>query len=114
MTALWKDARYAARSLVANPGFTAIAVVTLALGIGANAAVFSVVDAAFLRPLPYRDPSRLVLILATNTAAGIPMMGTSPPDYREWKQSNRTLESTAAFYGGTFNLTSPEGDPERL
>ena len=114
MTFLWKDVRYAARSLSANPGFTAIAVVTLALGIGANAAIFSVVDAVFLRPLPYRDPARLTLILATNTTRGIPMMGTSPPDYREWKQGSRAFESMAAFYGGSFNLASPDGDPERF
>src|SRR5262249_1333924 len=114
MTSLWKDARYAVRSLAADPGFTSIAVITLALGIGANAAIFSVVDAVFLRPLPYRDPARLTLILATSAARGIPMMGTSPPDYREWKRGSRTFESMAAFYGGSFNLATPDGDPQRL
>jgi putative ABC transport system permease protein len=114
MTALIQDLRYGLRMLAKNPGFTAIAILTLALGIGANTAIFSVVNAVLLRPLPYPDSNRLVTFWMT-----IPEMGYSgpgavcDPDYREWESQNRVFDGIAAFHGQTANLTG-SGIPERL
>src|SRR5438552_3770727 len=110
---LIQDVRYGVRTLLRSPGFTIVAALALALGIGANAALFSVVSAALLRPLPYRDPDRLAMVLETNLSRGIALMGSAPPDFREWKEQNRVFERMAAFYRGSFNLSS-EGEPERV
>src|SRR5438093_8556662 len=114
MNALVKDLRYAARALRKSPGFTVVAVLTLGLGIGANTAIFSVLDAALIRHLPYRDPDRLVLVLETDEGHGIPRMGSAPPDFREWRERNRVFERMTAFYGGSFNISAPSEEPERV
>jgi predicted permease len=92
-----QDLRHGARMLRSNPGFTAVAVLTLALGIGANTAIFSVVEAVLLRPLPFKDPERLVLLTDYNPGkvenAGVPY-----PDYLAWKNQNTVFEETAAYW----------------
>jgi putative ABC transport system permease protein len=111
---LWQDFRYGARMLLKQPGFTLIAVLTLALGIGANTAIFSVVDAVLLRPLPYRDPDRLVSLWSTFGAAGGAIGGSAMPDYREWRDRNQVFEDLAAYYYSGFNLTGQDRDAENV
>src|SRR5262252_1565033 len=81
---LWQDLRYGARMLLKNPGFTLIAVITLALGIGANTAIFSVVYGVMLRPLPYHEPERLVRLWTDNAKEKNPKDGTSYPNLVDW------------------------------
>jgi putative ABC transport system permease protein len=111
MHTLIQDLRYGARTLVKNPVFTLIAVITLSLGIGANTAIFSVVDAALLRPLSYPEAERLVFLWSTTGSGGF---GSAMPDYREWRDQNRTLEGLAGYYYGDFNLSTSGGEPERV
>ena len=114
MQTLFQDLRYGARTLLKKPGFTLIAIITLGLGIGANTAIFSVVDAALLRPLPYPEAGRLVFLWSTMRSQGILASGSALPDYREWRDRNRTLEGLAGFYYGDFNLSTTGGEPERV
>ena len=110
---LWQDVRFGVRMLAKNPGFTAVAVLTLALGIGANAAIFSVVDAVLIRPLSYRDPSRLVYI-SEFWPKETPVRTVPSPDFANWSEHDRLFDGLAAYGGGAeMNLTSP-GEPERL
>src|SRR5207249_10843292 len=96
MGALSQDLRYGFRMLAKNPGFTAMAVLTLALGIGANTAMFSVANAVLLEPLPYQDSGRLVTLWWTNTAWGSPAPGSvCDPDYVQWRTQNRVFEDLA-------------------
>jgi putative ABC transport system permease protein len=111
MERLAADVRFAARMLATRPAFTLVAVLTLALGIGANSAIFSVVDALLLRPLPYRDPGRLVWV--ENTLHLMGMSFTAGADYLEWRDASRSLDSVAAFSDEPFTLTGGES-PERL
>jgi putative ABC transport system permease protein len=111
MTALLGDLRYAARSLRKSPGFAAAAVATLALGIGATTAVFSVVNAVLLKPLPYAEPDRLVRIWSA--WEGSPRSDVSPAEYFDDRDGLLTFASVGAFAGGTANLTG-DGEPERL
>lgn len=94
MSNLFKDIRFGMRSLRKRPGFTAIVVLTLALGIGANTAIFSVVNAFLLRPLPYRDPDRLVMVESQNRGQSI---GVSFVDYQDWRAQNHVFEDIAFF-----------------
>ena len=104
MTGLLQDFRYALRQLRKNPGFTAVAVITLALGIGANTAVFSVVDAVMLRPLPYYQPERLIEAQSIGTRN--PQADSiSYPDFFDWRNQNRTLEHLVSYYDHDFTLT---------
>src|ERR1044071_8321278 len=102
MDTLLKDIRYGIRSLARHPGFTAVALITLALGIGANTAIFSVVNAVLLKPLPFNDPERLVWVW--DTAPQFANIPTSLPDFLGWKEQNRSFEHLAAFQGGTSCL----------
>src|SRR5262245_23336399 len=113
MQTLWQDLRYGTRTMLKKPGFTLVAVITLALGIGANTAIFSVVDAVLLRPMPYPDAERLVILWSTGSGENS-AFGSSMPDYREWRDQNRTLEGLAGFYYGDFNLSPGGGEPERV
>jgi hypothetical protein len=114
METVLKDIRYGIRSLLKNPGFAAIAVITLALGIGANTAIFSVVDAVLLRQLPYPEAERLVFLWSTMQSQGVPISGSSMPDYREWRDHNHSFEGLAGFYYGDFNLSTAGGAPESV
>ncbi len=113
MHALLADVRSGLRSLLRSPGFTAAAVVALALGIGANTAIFSVVSSVLLRPLPYRDPDRLVRIWESNPGLGWPQFSTSYLNFLDWKRETRSFEPLAAWRNVGFNLTG-SGEPERV
>jgi len=108
---LIQDLRYGTRTLLKSPGFTAVAVLTLALGIGANTAIFSVVDTLLLRPLPLKDPGRLVLV--RDTQPGVDSAPASYPEYLDWKERSKTFEALGAFFTTTFSLTG-KGEPEEL
>jgi putative ABC transport system permease protein len=107
---IWLDVRYAARGFLKSPGFTAVALVALALGIGANTAIFSVVNAVLLRALPYRDADRLVAMWEDNRNANHPRNTISPTNFLDWKSQAKSFEGMAAFYDRRFNLTGA-GDP---
>jgi putative ABC transport system permease protein len=102
METLLQDIRYALRTLRKAPSFTAVAVLTLALGIGANTAIFSIVDGVLLRPLPYRDPARLIALNETTPAVGT--VSVSYPDFLDWHAQSRSFSEMAAVYGVGFNL----------
>ena len=105
---LWKDLRYGARMLLKQPGFTAIAVLTLGLGIGANTAIFSVVNAVLLRPFPYRAPERLVILQERGYS------GASYLNFADWRAQSQVFESISAVRGNeSYNFTGA-GEPERV
>ncbi|HEX6729067.1 MAG TPA: ABC transporter permease, partial [Pyrinomonadaceae bacterium] len=105
------DIRYSIRSLIKRPGFVAVAVITLALGIGANTAIFSVINAVVLRPLPYADPDRLVMVW--ETVAGNDRRSVAPGNYVDWRDQNKTFAGMSAAFNGNFNLTG-DSEPERI
>jgi putative ABC transport system permease protein len=113
MRGLLQDLRYAFRVLAQAPGFTATAVLTLALGIGANSAIFSVVNALLLRSLPYPEAGRLVAVDDTNPTLGFPRFSSSLPNYADWKAQNGSFEDLCVMADDDFNLTDG-GEPERL
>jgi putative ABC transport system permease protein len=108
MGTLLQDVRYGARMLAKNTGFTAIAVITLALGIGANTAIFSVVNAELLRPLPFRDPGKLVRVWETNERTGSKSDSISYPDFADWRAQNRVFEKIGAYASASYTLTGVE------
>src|SRR5919202_6332315 len=114
MRTLWQDVRYGARAMRANPGFTLVAVVALALGVGANTAIFSVVNAVLLRPLPYRAPEKLVWIWETSPLNDIKQEVASYPNFNDWRQQSRTFEGMGGFANTSQILTGGDGEPERL
>ena len=107
------DVRYALRLLAKNPAFTFVAVFTLALGIGANTAIFSLVNSILLRPLPYREPDRLVRVIQSSPKLGLSTWGVSYADFAAYREQNRSFESLALVGTGGTNLTG-SGEPERL
>jgi putative ABC transport system permease protein len=110
---LWLDLRYALRVLIKNPGFTLVAISALALGIGVNSAIFSVVNTVLLRPLPYKDPERLMMVWEDSSRHGYPRDTPAAANYVDWRDQNQTFEGMAAIADVTLNLTG-SGDPERL
>src|SRR4030095_7174360 len=126
MESLWQDLRYGARMLLSKPGFTIIALATLALGIGANTAVFSVVNALLLRPLPFKEPDKLVwiasgaskgssgLVAAEGDLSGVT---TQVGNFADWRELNQSFQDLAAYFAffdyGSYTLTG-SGEPERL
>ena len=110
---MFKDIQFAARSLLKRPGFTAIVVFTLALGIGANAAVFSVINAVLLRPLPYRDADRVVTLWQNNIKAGVPRNDVSPANYIDWSEQSTSFEAIAGIEPFGFSMVG-DGEPERF
>ena len=113
METIWRDSRYAFRTLIKNPGFSFIAVISLALGIGANTAIFSLVNAVLLKPLPFNDPERLVLVWEDQSQIGFPRADVAPANYVDWKTQNQSFEDMAALNWKNFNLTG-DGEPERI
>src|SRR5260370_16058012 len=111
---LLRDTRYGFRNLVKTPGFTAVALLTLALGIGANTAIFSVVETVLLKPLPYPQPENLVEIWNTYPPQ-IPKAGLSPGDYADWHQQAISFSEMGAYgeISKGFNLTG-DGEPQRV
>ena len=109
MTTILQNARYSFRLLWKNPGFTLVAIVTLALGIGANTAIFSVLYASLLAPMPYPDPDRLMVVWSKVDGRDVVSAG----DYIEWKRQNKTFQDMQAWTGGNFNLATPE-QPEMV
>lgn len=111
MSGLIQDVRYALRQLRKSPVFTLVAVLTLALGIGANTAIFSVVEGVLLRPLPYRDSDQLVRVWSTSNRSSRDV--SSYPDFKDWADQNHSFQQMAAYRGQSFNLSG--GDhPERI
>ncbi|HVG31967.1 MAG TPA: ABC transporter permease [Pyrinomonadaceae bacterium] len=116
MGTFFQDLRYGFRMLVKRPGFTVIAVLALALGIGANTAIFSVVNAVLLRPLPYKDPQRIVAVWETNPQLGAEMRNRNEVamgNFLDWRAQNQTFERMGALFYSNANLTGT-GEPERL
>ncbi|HEV2305492.1 MAG TPA: ABC transporter permease [Candidatus Acidoferrales bacterium] len=111
MNTLLQDLRYSIRTLAKSPGFTAIAILTLALGIGANTALFSVVNGVLLSPLPYPQPDRLVALYSRTP--NFTESSISYPNFLDWQRQNRTLSNLAAWRSDSFNMTG-SGEPERL
>ncbi len=111
MDAIWQDIVYGFRSLLRRPGITAIALLTLALGVGANTAIFSVVDTVLLQPLAYKDPGRIVFI--AETTQQVPDMSIAMANFDDWKSANHVFEAMAPYQSASVILTG-NGDPERL
>src|SRR6478672_9914549 len=107
------DLKFAFRQLLKNPGFAAVAVLTLAVGIGANTAIFSFVNAILLRPLPYPEPQRLVMVFENHPVNGWFKNSVGAPVLGEWRRQNTVFEGLAARGWGGFILTS-KGQPENV
>ena len=114
METLWNNVKFALRNLRRSPGFSVVAILTLALGIGANAAIFTVAKSVLLDPLPYSEPEKLVVVLESNPERGLPRFSVSPLNFQDFHASNQTFESLAAVDTESFALTAEGADPERL
>jgi putative ABC transport system permease protein len=114
MDSLWKDLQFAIRVLWRSPGFSGVALLALVLGIGANTAIFSVVNAVLIRPLPFRDPARLVMVWETSPRTGENNVA-NPQNFADWQKRNRSFEKMAAYvpFQQTVSLTG-EGTPEEV
>ena len=111
MDTIWQDLRYTARMLAKSPGFTAIGVLTLALGIGTNTAIFTVVYGGLLRPLPFQNPDRLVDVWHVPPPKSFPGMtrfAVSAANYLDWKESNHVFEHLAIYSARSFNVTGTD------
>ncbi|MBI3666859.1 MAG: ABC transporter permease [Acidobacteria bacterium] len=113
MTTLLHDLRYGLRMLGRNPGFTAVAVIALSLGISANTAIFSVVNAVLLRPLPYKNAERLLIAWETNLKHGRSQDVTAYPNFEDWKAQNQVFDQMAAFADRSFTLAGSAGETPR-
>jgi putative ABC transport system permease protein len=114
MNNLLQDIRFGARMLLKQKGFTAVALLTLALGIGANTAIFSLVNGVLLRPLPYPESQRIVYFEGKNPMQGITDSNISFPDFVEWSKQSDLFAATAAYYTGNANLAADNAEPERV
>ncbi|HEV3455472.1 MAG TPA: ABC transporter permease [Thermoanaerobaculia bacterium] len=106
MATLWQDLRFGVRALLRNPLPTGLALLVLTLGIGANTAIFSVISGVLLEPLPYPSPERLILAIDSAPRLGFPLFASSPLNYRDWCEQNRSFSTLDAFNIGRFNLTA--------
>src|SRR5437762_1098281 len=113
METVWQDLRYGLRTLLKSPGFTLIAVLTLALGIGANTAIFSLVNAVLLRPLNYAAPEQLVMVWEDEAAINLKGESPAPANYADWKAQSRSFADMTALEQRIYNLTG-DGDPEMV
>lgn len=113
MENLIRDARFAVRTMARKPAFTVLAVIIIALGIGANTAIFSLVRAVLLRPLPFASPERLVMIWEDASFVGFPKNTPAPANFVDWKTRNEVFEDVAATRNRDFNLTG-DGEPEKV
>ena len=113
MESLFQDSRYGIRMLVKNPGVTIVAIIALALGIGANTAIFSVVNAVMLKPLPYKNGDGLVMVWEHNRTRNRTQNVVSPANFLDWKDQNNVFEDMAGFFDTVANLTEA-GDPEEI
>jgi hypothetical protein len=109
----WQDIRYGVRSLSHSPGFTLVALITMTLGVGVNTAMFSVVNAVLLRPLPYADPDQLAMIWAADPARNIHDSATSFPTFTDWRTRSQHFADMAFWRAHSGNLTDA-GEPERV
>src|SRR5688572_4098343 len=108
-----RDIKHALRMILRAPGFSLIAILTFAVGIGVNTAVFNVVNGVLLRPLPYPDPDRITMLWMDNRRQGIKEDITSYPNYLDWRTQSASYEQMAAFTPSAYSVTGT-GDPERL
>src|SRR5215212_5961746 len=113
MSTLLQDLRYGARTLWSRPGFTVVAVLTLALGIGANTAIVSLVNAVLLKPLPFPEAERLVMIWEAASSIGFPQNTPAPANYVDWKKPSNSFEEMAALSTVSYNLTGA-GEPQKV
>ena len=115
MSTLRQDLHFALRQIVKRPGFATVVILTLALGIGANTAVFSVLNAVLLRPLPYSQPQQLVKLWTRFTGIGLPndQNAVSPPEFRDFQQLNHSFSDIAAIGSNSFNI-GVKGSPQRV
>jgi len=113
MHSFWQDLRYGARMLLKNPGFTLIAIITLSLGVGANTAIFSVINGVLLSALPYPQPEQLAMVWCDNRRQGIPDDITSYPNFVDWRDRNKTFQGMAGVTSDRYNLTGT-GEPEEI
>src|ERR1700730_15636366 len=111
MNTLWHDLRYGARMLLKNPGITFVVILALGLGIGANTAIFSVVNAVLLRPLPYEESDRLVFL--NERSPTLDEMSIAYPNFVDWRAQNHVFEKIGVYNRSSYNLTG-SGDPERI
>lgn len=115
MTALVQDTRYALRTLLSQPSFTVVVILTLALGIGANTAIFSVIHGVLLKPLPFVESDRLYLAYQSMPERGNDTIPLSPANFADWRRESELLEDLVAFNSDSFNLTGgDEGTPDRI
>jgi len=110
MESVIQDLRYAVRMLIKKPSFTVVVIAALALGIGANTAIFSIVNSILLKPLPYPDPGRLVMVWMDNKRMNVDQDIHSYPNYVDYRDQNEVFESLAAYYGVSVSLVG-DGEP---
>src|SRR6185295_6279228 len=113
MDSLLRDLKFSIRSLLKRPALTLIAIVTLAIGIGANSAIFSVVNALLLKPLPFPDPDRIVAVWDKNPSRGVERNEVSVANYLDWKAQNKSFEHLGVYNWWSTNLTGSD-TPERV
>src|ERR1044072_1927651 len=113
METIWQDMKFGVRMLAKSPGFAIAAILTLALGIGATTAIFTVVNAILLRPLEYQNPDQLVMVWEKNLQKGWLVAPTSYPNFVDFRNGNNVLTDLATFTESTFNLTGGD-EPERI
>ena len=113
MDTLWQDLRYGTRMLRRNPGFAAVAILTLAIGIGANIVIFSVVNGILLKPLPFPDSHRVVTIWETDANRNVTRGTASAAEFLDWRDMNHVFQELSGYRALSFAITG-SGDPERV